>query len=93
MSYDFFPGFAAHWIDGDAGRIFARAGGEGPPLLLLHGFPQTHVMWAPIALDLARRFSVVAMDLRGYGWSAAPRSEGESASPARRAAMARRLSP
>jgi haloacetate dehalogenase len=76
MSYDFFPGFAAHWIDGNAGRIFARAGGEGPPLLLLHGFPQTHVMWAPIALDLARRFSVVAMDLRGYGWSAAPRSEG-----------------
>jgi haloacetate dehalogenase len=76
MSFDFFPGFASHWIDGDAGRIFARSGGEGPPLLLLHGFPQTHVMWARLAPALARRFHVVAMDLRGYGWSSAPRSDG-----------------
>jgi haloacetate dehalogenase len=76
MSYDFFPGFAAHWIDTDAGRVFARAGGAGPPLLLLHGFPQTHVMWARIAPALAARFFVVAMDLRGYGWSSAPRSVG-----------------
>jgi len=76
MSFDFFPGFASHWIDTDAGRIFARAGGEGPPLLLLHGFPQTHVMWARLAPALARRFHVVAMDLRGYGWSSAPRSAG-----------------
>ena len=42
---DLFPGFAAHWIDTDAGRTFARSGGEGPPLVLLHGFPQTLVMW------------------------------------------------
>ncbi|MFN3889197.1 MAG: alpha/beta fold hydrolase [Beijerinckiaceae bacterium] len=73
---DLFPGFAAHWIDTDAGRIFARSGGAGPPLALLHGFPQTHLMWARIAPMLARRFTVIAMDLRGYGWSSAPRSEG-----------------
>lgn len=73
---DLFPGFASHHIAGEAGTIFARSGGAGPLLVLLHGFPQTHVMWHRIAPDLARRFHVVALDLRGYGWSAAPRSEG-----------------
>ena len=71
-----FPGFAAKWIDGPAGKIFARVGGDGPPLVLLHGFPQTHAMWHKIAPTLARTHSVVCMDLRGYGWSAAPQSEG-----------------
>lgn len=71
-----FAGFATHWIDTDAGRIFARSGGSGPPLALLHGFPENHLMWAKIAPALARKFTVVAMDLRGYGWSSAPRSEG-----------------
>jgi len=42
---DLYPGFASHWIDTAAGRVFARSGGEGPPLLLLHGYPQTNVMW------------------------------------------------
>ena len=73
---DLFPGFSAHWIDTKAGRVFARSGGSGPPLALLHGFPQTHLMWAKIAPALAKRFTIVAMDLRGYGWSSAPRSEG-----------------
>jgi haloacetate dehalogenase len=72
---ELFPGFTAHWIDTEAGRIFARAGGSGPPLALLHGFPQTHLMWARIAPALSRRFTIVAMDLRGYGWSSAPRSK------------------
>lgn len=76
MSDDLFPGFKAHWIDTDAGRIFARSAGSGPPLVLLHGFPQSHVMWRAIAPALAERFHVVLMDLRGYGWSSAPRSEG-----------------
>jgi haloacetate dehalogenase len=71
-----FPGFKAHWIDGPAGKLFARVGGEGPPLLLLHGFPQTHAMWHGVAPALARRHTVVCLDLRGYGWSAAPGSEG-----------------
>ena len=75
MSDDLFPGFASHWIDTEAGRIFARSGGSGPPLVLLHGFPQTHAMWHRLAPDLARTHRVVAMDLRGYGWSSAPRSE------------------
>lgn len=72
---DLFPGFSTHWIDTDAGRFFVRAHGAGPPLLLLHGYPQTHVEWHRIAPKLAERFSVVLMDLRGYGWSSAPRSE------------------
>ncbi len=71
-----FPGFKAHWIDGPAGKLFARVGGEGPPVILLHGFPQTHAMWHRIAPELARRFTVVCLDLRGYGWSAAPKSHG-----------------
>ncbi|MCX7898984.1 MAG: alpha/beta hydrolase [Methylocystis sp.] len=73
-SDELFPDFASHWIDFGAGRIFARSGGEGPPVLLLHGFAQTHVAWRKIAPALARRFSIVAMDLRGYGGSDAPAS-------------------
>lgn len=72
---DFFPGFASHWIDTPAGKIFARVHGEGPPVVLLHGFGQTHVAWRRIAPALAKRFTVVAMDLRGYGWSTVPVSE------------------
>lgn len=72
---DLFPGFASHWIDTPAGKIFARSHGAGPALVLLHGFGETHVAWRNIAPKLAERFSVVAMDLRGYGWSAAPESE------------------
>lgn len=51
---------------------FAAQGGAGPPVLLLHGFPQTHVCWWRIAPRLARAHSVVAPDLRGYGASRAP---------------------
>ncbi|RFB78830.1 alpha/beta fold hydrolase [Methylovirgula sp. 4M-Z18] len=78
-THDLFPGFASHWIDTEAGKIFARSGGSGPPLVLLHGFPQTHVMWHRVAAQLAEHFTVVAMDLRGYGWSAVPRSHGGEA--------------
>ena len=76
---DLFPGFASRYLATDAGRIFARIGGSGPPLLLLHGFPQTLAMWHRIAPRLAERFTVVASDLRGYGWSSAPRSAGGEA--------------
>jgi haloacetate dehalogenase len=73
---DLFPGFASHWIDTEAGKIFARSGGSGPPLVLIHGFPQTHVEWHRIAPGLAARHTVVIPDLRGYGWSAIPDSAG-----------------
>ncbi|MGA2636284.1 alpha/beta fold hydrolase [Methylocella sp.] len=72
---DLFPGFATRWIAIRAGRFFVRAKGDGQPLLLLHGYPQTHVEWHKIAPKLAERFTVVLMDLRGYGWSGAPLSE------------------
>jgi haloacetate dehalogenase len=71
---DLFPGFESHWIDVGMARVFARAGGSGPPLLLLHGFPQTHVCWHRIAPRLAMTHRVVCMDMRGYGWSSAPGS-------------------
>ena len=62
-------GFARRRIATSGAEIFAAVGGDGPPLLLLHGFPQTHVMWHRVAPELARRFTVVAADLRGYGAS------------------------
>ena len=71
---DLFPGFASHWIDAQGARIFARTMGSGGPLVLLHGFPQTMAMWHRVAPRLAAKFSVVLIDLRGYGWSSAPAS-------------------
>lgn len=59
-------------IDVDGVRIHASVGGAGPPLLLLHGYPQTHAMWHRVAPRLAQGFSVVAPDLRGYGASGKP---------------------
>ncbi|MBN8841929.1 MAG: alpha/beta hydrolase [Sphingomonadales bacterium] len=61
------PGFRWHDIDAGGVRIRAAVGGSGPPLLLLHGHPQTHLTWHKVAPELARRFTVVATDLRGYG--------------------------
>ncbi|OYX72882.1 MAG: alpha/beta hydrolase [Rhizobiales bacterium 32-66-11] len=69
---DLFPGFSSHNVDTPAGRLFARVGGEGPPLLLLHGYPQTGVMWHRVAGELAKTHRLVIPDLPGYGWSAAP---------------------
>src|SRR3954468_4165755 len=74
---DLFPGYAAEWINTRSGRIFARVGGNGPPLLLLHGFSETHVMWHRVAPQLADKFTVVIADLPGYGWSDMPRSDDE----------------
>ena len=76
---DLFPDFQSHWIDTESGRFFARSGGKGPPVLLLHGYPQTHVEWHKIAPRLAERYTVVAMDLRGYGWSFLPDAATDSA--------------
>ena len=67
-----FEGFRREFIQANGVEIHAVVGGDGPPLLLLHGYPQTHVIWHKIAPALAERFTVVAADLRGYGDSAKP---------------------
>lgn len=67
-----FDGFTEHHIDTGHGSVFVRTKGEGAPLLLLHGFPETHVMWHRIAPRLAESFTVVCADLPGYGNSAGP---------------------
>jgi haloacetate dehalogenase len=65
--------------------IFARWSGSGSPILLLHGFPQTHLMWRSVAPMLARNFTVVCPDLRGYGRSGCPISTPDHAPYAKRA--------
>lgn len=67
-----FAGFDSRNLKANAIQIHCRIGGSGPPLLLLHGHPQTHIIWHKIAEDLAKRFTVVAADLRGYGDSDRP---------------------
>src|SRR5262250_54182 len=67
-----FEGFTLLQVDTKGARINLRHGGSGPPLLLLHGNPLTHVMWHKIAPRLAQDFTVVAPDLRGYGDSSKP---------------------
>jgi haloacetate dehalogenase len=69
-----FAGFSTQDFALGEATIHARVGGSGPPLLLLHGYPQSHRMWARVAPTLAKRFTVVAPDLRGYGRSSAPPS-------------------
>jgi haloacetate dehalogenase len=65
--------------------IFVRSHGSGPPILLLHGFPQTHLMWRGVAPLLARNFTVVCADLRGYGHSGCPALAPDHAPYAKRA--------
>jgi haloacetate dehalogenase len=81
-------GFAAAEIETSETSIYARWSGSGPPVLLLHGFPQTHVMWRDVAPRLAQRFTVICADLRGYGRSGCPTSTSDHAAYAKRA-MAR----
>src|SRR5688572_29764278 len=67
-----FPGFTSRRVQTSGAAIHTLVGGSGPPLLLLHGYPQTHVEWHKIAPRLAQRFTVVMTDLRGYGDSSKP---------------------
>jgi len=87
MSFPTFDAFEALEMNVAETRIFVRRYGSGPGLLLLHGFPQTHLMWRHVAPALTRRFTVVCADLRGYGQSSCP-SSGPDHSPYSKRAMA-----
>jgi haloacetate dehalogenase len=77
--------FSVATVQGPAGPLHTRQGGSGPPLLLLHGHPQTHSMWHGVAPALAKHFTVVLMDLRGYGDSGRSPSDADHAAYSKRA--------
>ena len=89
-SHSWFNDFKARDFDVDGTRVHARTGGTpgAPALLLLHGFPQTHVMWQRVAQHLAPHFSLVLADLRGYGDSAKPAGLPDHANYSKRAMAA-----
>lgn len=80
----FFEGFTLEYREANGQRIRLRRGGEGPPLLLLHGNPQTHAMWHKLAPVLAKRFTVICPDIRGYGFSSSPPATPDHAPYAKR---------
>lgn len=80
-----FPGFRLLDVQTSGERIRVRTGGEGPPLLLLHGYPQTHVLWHKVAERLKDRFTLVCADLRGYGDSEKPATDANHAPYSKRA--------
>lgn len=88
MSQEFFAGFAREKRRVSGIDINLRTGGAGPPLLLLHGFPQTHAIWHKVAPQLAANFTLVMPDLRGYGDSDKPASSTDH-SPYSKRTMAR----
>ena len=88
MAVDLFPGFARRDVAVDGVRIHLRVGGRGAPLLLLHGYPQTHAIWHRMAGALAARFTLVMADLRGYGDSDRPPTAADHG-PYSKRAMAR----
>jgi len=83
-----FDGFETVEVKTGETTVFLRRSGEGPPLLLLHGFPQTHLMWRDVAPLLARRFTVICADLPGYGRSGCPPSAPDHAPYSKRAMAA-----
>ena len=80
-----FPGFRMEDVKTSGTTIRLRTGGSGPALLLLHGYPQTHVLWHKVAPRLAERYTVVAADLRGYGDSGKPETTADHAPYSKRA--------
>ncbi len=79
-----FEGFALDTVAVEGGDLRLRHGGSGPPLLLLHGNPQTHAMWHAVAPALAHQFTVICPDLRGYGQSFKPEATPDHAPYAKR---------
>jgi haloacetate dehalogenase len=80
-----FDEFSSRLVPTDRGAIFARTGGDGPPVLLLHGYPQTHVMWHAVANWLTAKHTVVVADLPGYGLSFRPETSGDHSTHSKRA--------
>ena len=83
-----FEGFDARDVATPRGTVHAMVAGDGPPVLLLHGYPETHLMWHAVAPALAERFSVVAADLPGYGDSFRPPVGDDHAAHSKRALAA-----
>lgn len=83
----FFDGFEARHVDCGGSQVFIRTAGQGQPLLLLHGYPQTSAMWHRVAPVLARHYRVICADLRGYGRSSKPATDSDH-SPYSKRAMA-----
>lgn len=80
-----FPGFRLLDVAASGARIRVRTGGDGPPLLLLHGYPQTHALWHKVAGLLKDRFTLVCADLRGYGDSDKPPTDARHVPYSKRA--------
>jgi haloacetate dehalogenase len=78
-------GFETYTVALGETSLFVRRKGTGEPLVLLHGFPETHLMWHRVAPNLAERFTVICADLRGYGASGKPASAADHAPYAKRA--------
>jgi haloacetate dehalogenase len=85
-----FDAFEAVDVQTDETTIFLRRSGTGPAVLMLHGFPQTHLMWREVAPQLADGHTVICVDLRGYGRSGCPPSTDDHA-PYSKQAMAREM--
>jgi haloacetate dehalogenase len=80
-----FAHFTEQLVHTDRGSVLARVGGDGPPLLLLHGYPQTHLMWHAAAELLAKQHTVIVVDLPGYGASFRPTPGPDHAPHSKRA--------
>jgi haloacetate dehalogenase len=83
-----FENYVPFTVDANGVSIFGMKGGNGPPLLLLHGHPQTHEIWHRLADVLAQHFTVIATDLRGYGASGKPPSDAQHLPYSKRAMAA-----
>jgi haloacetate dehalogenase len=84
-----FDAFESRHVDAQGLSLAAKVAGRGTPMLLLHGFPQTHLMWRDVAPRLCERFTTVCFDLPGYGASAGPAPAADHAPHAKRAMAAR----
>jgi haloacetate dehalogenase len=83
-----FEGFGRERVETPGAEIELVRGGEGPPVLLMHGYPQTHAMWHLVAPRLSEEFTVVAVDLKGYGDSSKPFGNEDHSTYSKRAMAA-----